>query len=164
VAGRDPSGELVTGSTGYGNIQKNWDGAASRPKKEDLFFNEPLVVGVLLSRRDQLRPAACLRRSRCGRKLIRREFPVSRDMNIREQVAYKRHEMKNALIDFIDHCIAWSFVVGGCKERELCWATREESHLYGTLLLMRSHSLNRPAKTYEPHIHTLLRSHACADI
>jgi hypothetical protein len=77
-----------------GNIQKNWERRRVTPEEaEDLFFNEPLVVGYY-----------ALGRTSSGRRLfaaftVRRKLirVISvRDMNIREQEAYKRHEEAHA--------------------------------------------------------------------
>ena len=91
---RDPLASCNGFDWDDGNIQKNWERRRVTPEEaEDLFFNEPLVVGYY-----------ALGRPSSGRRLfaaftVRRKLirVISvRDMNIREQEAYKRHEEAHA--------------------------------------------------------------------
>jgi hypothetical protein len=88
-----------------GNIQKNWERHRVTPEEaEDLFFNEPLVVRSDVAHSQRERRYYALGRTRAGRRLfvaftVRRNLirVISvRDMNIREQEAYKRHEEARA--------------------------------------------------------------------
>ena len=105
MAGRDPLASCIGFDWDDGNIQKNWERHRVTPEEaEDLFFNEPLVVrsDVEHSRRERRHYA--LGRTSPGRRLfaaftVRRKLirVISvRDMNIREQEAYKRHEEARA--------------------------------------------------------------------
>jgi uncharacterized DUF497 family protein len=88
-----------------GNIQKNWERHRVTPEEaEDLFFNEPLVVRSDVGHSQRERRYYALGRTSPGRRLFA-AFTVRgklirvisvRDMNIREQEAYKRHEEARA--------------------------------------------------------------------
>ena len=105
MAGRD----FLTSCIGFdwddGNIQKNWERRRVTPEEaEDLFFNEPLVVGSDAGHSQRERRYYALGRTSPGRRLFA-AFTVRgklirvisvRDMNLREQEAYKRHEEARA--------------------------------------------------------------------
>ena len=105
MAGRD----FLTSCIGFdwddGNIRKNWERHRVTPgEAEDLFFNEPLVVRRDIGHSQREQRYYALGRTSPGRRLfaaftVRRNLirVISvRDMNIREQEAYKRHEEARA--------------------------------------------------------------------
>jgi hypothetical protein len=105
VGERDPLASCVGFDWDDGNIHKNWERHRITPEEaEDLFFNEPLVVGSDAGHSQRERRYYALGRTRAGRRLfvaftVRRNLirVISvRDMNIREQEAYKRHEEAHA--------------------------------------------------------------------
>ena len=105
MGGRHPLASCIGFDWDDGNIQKNWERHRVTPEEaEDLFFNEPLVVGSDVGHSQRERRYYALGRTSAGRRLfaaftVRRKLirVISvRDMNIREQEAYKRHEEASA--------------------------------------------------------------------
>ena len=105
MAGRDPLTSCIGFDWDDGNIQKNWERHRVTPEEaEDLFFHEPLVVRSDVAHTQRERRYYALGQTSSGRllfvaftvrgKLIR--VISVRDMNIREQEAYRRHEEKHA--------------------------------------------------------------------
>lgn len=101
MAGQDLLASCIGFDWDDGNIQKNWERHRVTPEEaEDLFFNEPLVVGSDVAHSQRERRYYALGRTSPGRRLfaaftVRRKLirVISvRDMNIREQEAYTRHE------------------------------------------------------------------------
>ncbi len=105
MGGQDPLANCIGFDWDDGNIQKNWERHRVTPEEaEDLFFNEPLVVGRDIAHSQRERRYYALGRTSPGRRLFA-AFTVRgklirvisvRDMNIREQEAYKRHEEAGA--------------------------------------------------------------------
>ena len=102
---RDPLESCIGFDWDDGNIQKNWGRHRVTPEEaEDLFFNEPLVVRRDVGHSQRERRYYALGRTSPGRRLfaaftVRRKLirVISvREMNIREQEAYKRHEEARA--------------------------------------------------------------------
>ena len=91
---RDPLASCIGFDWDDGNIQKNWERRRGTPEEaEDLFFNEPLVVGYYALGRTS--PGRRLFAAFTVRGKLIRVISV-RDMNLREQEAYKRHEEARA--------------------------------------------------------------------
>jgi uncharacterized DUF497 family protein len=105
VGGQDPLASCIGFNWDDGNIQKNWERHRVTPEEaEDLFFNEPLVVRSDPAHSQRERRYYALGRTSPGRRLFA-AFTVRgklirvisvRDMNLREQEAYKRHEEARA--------------------------------------------------------------------
>jgi uncharacterized protein len=105
VGERDPLAGCVGFDWDDGNTQKNWERHRVTPEEaEDVFFNEPLVVRRDVGHSQRERRYYGLGRTSVGRRLFA-AFTVRgklirvisvRDMNIREQEAYKRHEEARA--------------------------------------------------------------------
>jgi uncharacterized DUF497 family protein len=105
VGERDPLENCIGFDWDDGNIQKNWERHHVTPEEaEDLFFNEPLVVGsdVVHSQRERryyalgrTSPGRCLFAAFTVRRKLIRVISV-RDMNVREQEVYRRHEEARA--------------------------------------------------------------------
>ena len=105
MGGQDPLASCIGFDWDDGNIQKNWERPRVTPEDaEDLFFNDPLVVGSDVGHSRRERRYYALGRTGPGRRLfaaftVRRKLirVISvRDMNLREQEAYKRHEEARA--------------------------------------------------------------------
>lgn len=105
MAGRDPLASCIGFDWDDGNIQKNWERHRVTPEEaEDLFFNEPLAVRSDVGHSRRERRYYALGRTSPGRRLfaaftVRRKLirVISvRDMNIREQEAYRKHEEARA--------------------------------------------------------------------
>ena len=105
MGGQDPLASCIGFNWDDGNIQKNWERHRVTPEEaEDLFFNEPLVVRSDPAHSQRERRYYALGRTSPGRRLFA-AFTVRgklirvisvRDMNLREQEAYKRHEEARA--------------------------------------------------------------------
>jgi uncharacterized DUF497 family protein len=105
VGERDPLASCIGFDWDDGNTQKNWERHRVTPEEaEDLFFNEPLVVRRDAGHSQRERRYYALGRTGSGRRLFA-AFTVRgklirvisvRDMNSREQEAYRRHEETRA--------------------------------------------------------------------
>ncbi|MBV8834059.1 MAG: BrnT family toxin [Acidobacteriaceae bacterium] len=101
MVGRDPFETCLGFDWDESNAQKNWDRHQVTPEEaEDLFFNEPLITRSDVRHSKQEKRYYALGQTSSGRKLfvactIRRGLirVISvRDMNLKEQEIYRRHE------------------------------------------------------------------------